>query len=212
MYSQKSLFGKDAMAEKLYGPELSGKVLEYHSLSPLCRVYPSPTHPCGTTGTTSQPPLHQRPAGCNPRAPHHPLSYAAAIAATLMSSVSPPIHMTSGWMISTCRPSMSLRKPYLEYSCSPVVNLTDGQAALICRGWSWLDSRQCKGRQRRTSFCPSKSSGERHSSHQLMSMSALMHFCTARWAAVSAAPARRAVLPATLTVTSSIVYGTLSDM
>ena len=59
-------------------------------------------------------------------------------AATRMSSVRPPSHITSGCRISTERVSISLRKPYLTseftckvyefadfvYSCSPVVNLT----------------------------------------------------------------------------------------
>ena len=113
MYSQKSLLGNDMMAWNEYGPD-----------------------PCGTTG----------------------MSYAAAMLATLMSSVRPPSHMTSGCKISTARFSMSFRKPYLtnistdhrglgpsrqahlEYSCSPVVNLTCGKASLSLT-------------------CPSKSSG-----------------------------------------------------
>ena len=45
---------------------------------------------------------------------------------------------------------MSLRKPYREYSCSPVVNLAVGCARLICAK-------------------PSVSSGDRHYSHQSMS-------------------------------------------
>lgn len=33
--------------------------------------------------------------------------------ATLINSVKPPSHMTSGWRIAIARFSMSLRKPYL---------------------------------------------------------------------------------------------------
>lgn len=36
--------------------------------------------------------------------------------ATLMSSVRPPSHMTSGWMMASDRFSISFRKPYLRAS------------------------------------------------------------------------------------------------
>jgi len=100
MYSQKSLLGKDMIAWNEYGPD-----------------------PCGTTG----------------------MSYAAAMLwvsvlaivgerkwesvgdethlATLINSVIPPSHITSGCRISTARFSINFLNPYFEYSCSPVVNL-----------------------------------------------------------------------------------------
>ena len=43
--------------------------------------------------------------------------------ATLINSVIPPSHMTSGCRISTARFSINFLNPYFEYSCSPVVNL-----------------------------------------------------------------------------------------
>jgi hypothetical protein len=45
------------------------------------------------------------------------MSYAAACAAILRSSVSPPTHMTSGWRMEMVRGAMSARKPYFVYSC-----------------------------------------------------------------------------------------------
>jgi hypothetical protein len=55
--------------------------------------------------------------------------------------------MTSGCRISIERSSMSFRKPYLEYSCSPVVHFRVGSARLsweadiIQHGNSWVRRR-----------------------------------------------------------------------
>lgn len=144
MYSQNDELGNVMIAWKEYGPL-----------------------PCGTTG----------------------MSYAAAMAATLISSVNPPsvssgttyvslvgsfskrasdtYHMTSGCKISIERSSMSFRKPYFEYSCSPVVHFRVGSARLSCEREKKSASAVSPRRALQlTSLCPSKSSGWRTSSHQ----------------------------------------------
>jgi O-phosphoseryl-tRNA(Cys) synthetase len=55
----------------------------------------------------------------------------------LMSSVRPPSHMTSGWMISTARFSMSLRKPYLTCQLTSMDKVSRSELTWNTRARQW---------------------------------------------------------------------------